>query len=172
MLKLNQEAFQIQFSECNLRQRNYQDKSFVSISIQTSYYPKMVGKEIVNGTIEMTLDVSNIHSLFDLENKSYTEEEIKVAISTSRNGAWTHDTFYDGKVSFQKRHGNTIEFSLTSEKGNLVLETTATIVSLYTTSTKEKDLKKVFDMNDFYEIPIRKEIQTREILKYIAKNAE
>lgn len=172
MLKLNNELFQIQFSDCNLRQRNYQDKSFVTVSIQTSFYPKLVGSDIVNGTIEMTLDVSDIHSLTDLENKTYAKEEVKISISKSVGGLWENDTFYDGEVSFGKRQGNMISFSFKSQKGNVEVSTDATIVSLYTTSTKEKDLNKAFDMNDFYEIPIRKEIQSREILKYIAKNAE
>ena len=46
------------------------------------------------------------------------------------------------------------------------------MVSLYTTSTREEELKKQFQMNDFYTISIQKGIQKRTILKYFVKNEE
>ncbi len=43
------------------------------------------------------------------------------------------------------------------------------MVSLYTTSTSKNKLNEVFDMSSFYEEPIIKEINKRQISKYFIK---
>lgn len=170
MLNLKKESFQIQFSEINFRQRFYQDKNIVTILLQTTFYPKQVDKSIVNGTIEVTLDIDKMKSLKDLENRAFEKEEIKVNISVSKDGIWEHVTFYDGKLVFKKKQKNIIEFVLTSKEAELEVNSSAGMVSLYSTSSSEKQLKELICMDEFYEVPIRKEIQKREILKYIVKN--
>lgn len=85
---------------------------------------------------------------------------------------WEHYDAYDGILTFQTRKKNQIAFTLESKKNELHIEGVATMVSLYTTSTKEKELKENFQMEDFYQTPIKKEIQKRTILKYFVKNEE
>ena len=43
------------------------------------------------------------------------------------------------------------------------------MVSLYTTSTSNDELKKNFDLSDFYENSVDKEIGNSKIIKYFVK---
>lgn len=171
MLTIKKASFQVQSIELNMRQRNFEKESIVSLMMDLSFYPRELDGEIVSGSISVVVDTNQIHCLNDLEQKTF-DQEVKVSCAISRNGLWEHYDAYDGILTFQTRKQNQIAFTLESKKNELHIEDVATMVSLYTTSTKEKELKENFQMEDFYQTPIKKEIQKRTILKYFVKNEE
>lgn len=171
MLTIKNTPFQIQSIELNLRQRTYEKESIISLMLDLSFYPRELDGEIVSGSISVVADTNQVHCLNDLEQKTF-DQEVKVSCAISRNGFWEHYDAYDGILTFQTRKQNQIAFTLESKKNELHIEGVATMVSLYTTSTREEELKKQFQMNDFYTISIQKGIQKRTILKYFVKNEE
>lgn len=171
MLTIKNTPFQVQSIELNLRQRTYEKKSIISLMLDLSFYPRELDGEIVSGSISVVADTNQVHCLNDLEQKTF-DQEVKVSCAISRNGFWEHYDAYDGILTFQTRKQNQIAFTLESKKNELHIEGVATMVSLYTTSTREEELKKQFQMNDFYTISIQKGIQKRTILKYFVKNEE
>lgn len=171
MLTIKNTPFQVQSIELNLRQRTYEKESIVSLMLDLSFYPRELDGEIVSGSISVVADTNQVHCLNDLEQKTF-DQEVKVSCAISRNGFWEHYDAYDGILTFQTRKQNQIAFTLESKKNELHIEGVATMVSLYTTSTREEELKKQFQMNDFYTISIQKGIQKRTILKYFVKNEE
>ena len=171
MLTLKNTPFQVQSIELNLRQRTYEKESIISLMLDLSFYPRELDGEIVSGSISVVADTNQVHCLNDLEQKTF-DQEVKVSCAISRNGFWEHYDAYDGILTFQTRKQNQIAFTLESKKNELHIEGVATMVSLYTTSTREEELKKQFQMNDFYTISIQKGIQKRTILKYFVKNEE
>ena len=160
MLKIKKAPFQVQSIELNMRQRTFEKESIVSLMMDLSFYPRELDGEIVSGSISVVVDTNQIHCLNDLEQKTF-DQEVKVSCAISRNGFWEHYDAYDGILTFQTRKKNQIAFTLESKKNELHIEGVATMVSLYTTSTKEKELKENFQMKDFYQTPIKKEIQKR-----------
>lgn len=171
MLTIKNTPFQVQSIELNLRQRTYEKESIISLMLDLSFYPRELDGEIVSGSISVVADTNQVHCLNDLEQKTF-DQEVKVSCAISRNGFWEHYDAYDGILTFQTRKQNQIAFTLESKKNELHIEGVATMVSLYTTSTREEELKKQFQMNDFYTISIQKGIQKRTILKYFVKNEE
>lgn len=171
MLTIKNTPFQVQSIELNLRQRTYEKESIISLMLDLSFYPRELDGEIVSGSISVVTDTNQVHCLNDLEQKTF-DQEVKVSCAISRNGFWEHYDAYDGILTFQTRKQNQIAFTLESKKNELHIEGVATMVSLYTTSTREEELKKQFQMNDFYTISIQKGIQKRTILKYFVKNEE
>lgn len=171
MLTIKNTPFQVQSIELNLRQRTYEKESIISLMLDLSFYPRELDGEIVSGSISIVADTNQVHCLNDLEQKTF-DQEVKVSCAISRNGFWEHYDAYDGILTFQTRKQNQIAFTLESKKNELHIEGVATMVSLYTTSTREEELKKQFQMNDFYTISIQKGIQKRTILKYFVKNEE
>ena len=169
MLTIKNTPFQVQSIELNLRQRTYEKESIISLMLDLSFYPRELDGEIVSGSISVVADTNQVHCLNDLEQKTF-DQEVKVSCAISRNGFWEHYDAYDGILTFQTRKQNQIAFTLESKKNELHIEGVATMVSLYTTSTREEELKKQFQMNDFYTISIQKGIQKRTILKYFVKN--
>ena len=156
MLQVKKNTFQVQYIDMNFRQRVYENESIISIMMDISFYPRELDGEIVSGTFSVLVDTNQIKTIKDLENKTFNQE-VKVSAAISRNGSWEH---YD----------NQIDFHLESKKNELELDGTATMISLYSTSSNEETLKKYFQMDDFYPTPIKKKIQNREILKYYVKN--
>lgn len=167
MLKIENVEFREKFTEINIRQRMYEGNSFITMVINTEFYPSLVKENIVSGVIEVKLDIDGIKSLDDLVNKSYDGDIGKVTISVNNNGIWEHDTKDKFKVEIKSRNGRELEFLL--ETDNCTLETTGILVSLYTTSTGNEELKKNFDLNDFYENSVDKEIGNSKIIKYFVK---
>lgn len=166
MLKIRNNEFQISTAELNLRSRNYQDQTIVSLQGIIGFYPRQFEDQIVSGTIEFTFDCSSLTSLSELSNTSFQDGKLELALS--KDGLWDRQTFYDVSVHFGTRTGNKISVQMEVES-TVLLEVELIILSLYTTSTTEAEFKKSFDMSDFYEHPIRKKIQNHEVLKYIAK---
>ncbi len=167
MLKINNNEFQVSNSELNFRSRNYQGQTIVSIQGVMGFYPRQIGEQIVNGTIEFVFDTSSFISLDELSNQTYEEGKLELALS--KNGLWERETIYNVVAAFGERNGNKIPVKISLEKHGIAIDVELVMVSLYTTSTSEEQLKKSFNMNDFYEIPIRKKIQDHEVLKYIVK---
>lgn len=153
--------------EMNLKQRMYQKESIVTVQIMTEFFPTMIGTQLVSGAVEVNVDTNNIHSLSDLENKEYEGKVGRATISVCNEGIWEHNNLYDLKVKFGTK--NKDEIPVTIELEDCKLEVVPTIVSLYTTSSTEKSVQKNFDMTEFYEEPMKREIGKNTILKYFVK---
>lgn len=167
MLKIENTLFEMKYTEVNIRQRFYKGDNYITLLLNTEFFPTLVKDSIISGAIEAKIDIEGIKSLNDLVDKSYEGNIGSVTISVSNNGIWEHQNFSNFKVSFGKRNGRNIELLL--ETDNCNLETSAVMVSLYTTSSNENELKKNFDFSDFYDIKQVKEIGNSKILKYFIK---
>lgn len=167
MLQLEKENFKIKFSEMNLRQRMFEDDSYITAEINTEFYPSYVKESIVSGAILVKLDLKDIKKLDDLSKKSYKGDIGKVTISVNNEGIWETNTSENFSLSFEQLNKNEIKFIL--ETDICKLETICTVVSLYTTSSSEDKLNKHFDMSDFHDKCITKEIGKSVIRKYFVK---
>lgn len=165
MLKIKNTEFKEKFTEINLRQRNYQDQSYITVQFTTEFYPKIVSDQIVSGAIDIKLDLSHIQSLDDLSEQKYKGEIGSITISINNHGVWEHQTVETFELSFGKRDADEISFVVRAK--DLSFESIGTIVSLYTTSTDRLD--EVFEMKDFYPQVLKKEIGKSTISKYIVK---
>ena len=168
MLKIEKTEFREKFSEINIRQRFYEGKSFITLIINTEFFPSLVGENIVSGNIEIKLDICDINSLNELVGKKYSGDIGCVTISVNNSGVWEHQTKDNFKVEFKERKGRELEFTL--ETDNCKLETTGILVSLYTTSTTIDKLKNSFNLDDFYEKVVTNEIGKSKIIKYFVKD--
>lgn len=167
MLKIQDNEFQIKFTEINIRQRIFERESFVTLMINTEFFPSLVDETVISGSVEIKLDLKDIKSLDDLSDKSYEGNIGHVTISVNNNGVWEHDSKDNFKVKINKREGKKMGFEL--ETDNCELKTIGTIVSLYTTSISSKELSNNFDLKDFHSTPIVKEIGNSKISRYYVK---
>ena len=168
MLKIENTKFKEKFTEINIRQRMYEEKSIITLIVNTEFYPELVNDGIVSGNIEIKLDIQDISSIDELIGKIYEGEVGKVTISVNNDGVWEHDSKDNFKVSIISRKGRELEFSLETDNCNLF--TRGVLVSLYTTSSDEEKIKNGFDLSEFYDKAIIKEIGNSKIIKYYAKN--
>ena len=168
MLKIENTKFKEKFTEINIRQRMYEEKSIITLIVNTEFYPELVNDGIVSGNIEIKLDIQDINSIDELIGKVYEGEVGKVTISVNNDGVWEHDSKDNFKVSIMSRKGRELEFSL--ETDNCKLSTKGVLVSLFTTSSDDKKIKNNFNLNDFYEKAIIKEIGNSKIIKYYVKD--
>lgn len=167
MLEIEKSNFSEKFTEINIRQRLYKEKNFITLMITTEFYPSLVGDRLVSGGIEVKLDIQDIKSLDDLVGKRYKGDIGSVVISVNNDGIWEHQTYNDFEVTISKRNGRKLMFELKTD--NCILKTTGVMVSLYTTSSTEKQLRENFDLGDFYENPVVKTIGNNEVMKYFVK---
>ena len=167
MLEIKKHSFKEKFTEINIRQRNYENQSFITVQFTTEFYPSIVNDQIVSGAIDLKLDLSDIHALDDLSSKKYEGDIGSLTISVSNNGVWEHQSLDRFEVIFGKREKNEIPFQIKAK--DIIFNSVGTIVSLYTTSTSEKELEKVFNLSDFYTQVVRKEIGKSTIIRFIAK---
>lgn len=167
MLKIEKSKFSEKFTEINIRQRIYKKKSYITLMINTEFYPSLVGENLVSGAIEIKLDIEGIKSLDDLVGKSYKGDIGSITISVNNDGIWEHQSKDDFEITITKRDKRKLSFELKTD--NCTLKTTGILVSLYTTSTTEKELSKNFSLDDFYDNPIVKSIGNNEIRKYFVK---
>ena len=165
MLKIRKQKFQEKFTEINLRQRMYQGESYITLTITTEFYPSFIGEQVISGTIVANIDISDIHSLDDLVGKNLKGDIGKSTLSVSNDGIWESQSYDQFEVTFLKRTDRKLEFNLVME--DVVLNTTGTIVFLYTTD--KENFEKEFEQNDFYNHPIEKTIRDRKIIKYFVK---
>lgn len=167
MLKIQNNKFSEKFTEINIRQRMYNKKSFITLMINTEFYPSLVGENLVSGVVEVKLDIEDIKSLDDLVGKSYKGDIGSVVISVNNDGIWEHDSKDEFFVVITGRKGRKLDFELKTD--NCVLKTTGIMVSLYTTSSSKKQMEDIFDLKDFYEKPVIKSIGNNEVMKYFVK---
>lgn len=168
MLEIEKLFFKIKFSEMNFRQRMYQGKSIVTVQIMTEFYPSFTKDKMISGAIEIKLDAEDIHSLDDLNEKHYDGDIGSVTISIYNEGIWEHKNLSNFTITFKKRVGREIPFLL--ETDICKIDTSATMVSLYTTSTDCSTLKKNFVMTDFYDKCIQRKVGKSMVSKYYIKN--
>lgn len=167
MLKIEKSKFSEKFTEINIRQRIYKKKSYITLIINTEFYPSLVGENLVSGAIEIKLDIEGIKSLDDLVGKSYKGDIGSITISVNNDGIWEHKSKDDFEITITKRDKRKLGFELKTD--NCTLKTTGILVSLYTTSSTEKELSKNFSLDDFYDNPVVKSIGNNEIRKYFVK---
>ena len=165
MVSIKKHVFHEKFTEVNLRQRIWEKESIVSVIIRSELFPTCYLDSIVSGAVEVVFDCEKIHSLDDLSLICAHGKIGKITISICKDGIWEHKMLEEYEIKFGKREGNQISISVVAE--DLNFEVTATLVSLYTTSTK--NLSQVFDMKDFYGTVLEKEIGKSKITKYIVK---
>lgn len=167
MLKVENTKFSEKFTEINIRQRMYKGDSFITLMINTEFYPSLVGESLVSGVIETKLDIKGIKSLDDLCGKSYKGDIGSVTISVNNDGIWEHQSKDEFSIEITGRKGRILNFELKTD--NCSLKTKGVMVSLYTTSSSKEELEKNFNLDDFYDNPVVKTIGNNEISKYFIK---
>lgn len=170
MLKIQKVSFSEKFTEINIRQRMYKKKSYITLMINTEFYPSLVGDNLVSGVVEVKLDIEGIKSLGDLVGKSYKGDIGSVTISVNNNGIWEHQSQDNFEVNITGLKGRKLSFTLKTD--NSILKTTGVVVSLYTTSSSFKELRKNFDLSDFYDKPVTKIIGSNEVMRYFVKESK
>ncbi len=164
MLKINHCSFDVKFAEINFRQRNYQGKSYVTVTITNEFFPSIVNDNVVYGSVEIKIDLEKIHKIEDLLSKTWGKESGSISISVNNDGVWESNSLDDFQITFEKRENKELFFHITGT--DFEYQDSARMVSLFTTSTDEKDLEKKFSLKDFYKKPIKREIGDKVILKY------
>lgn len=169
MLKIKEIEFEIKSTEMNMKQRSYQGKSIITAEIMTEFFPKMVDGDVLSGAVEIKLDMSDIKNIHELENKDYHGKVGMVTISVHKNGIWEHARVEDFDMTFNGIKNRKFAFTLKTKEPSCKLNTTTTLVSLYTTNADK--LKEQFDLSDFYDTPVVREIGKSSITKYYAKES-
>ena len=167
MLEIEKHKFSEKFTEINIRQRLYEGKSFITLMINTEFYPSLVGDNLVSGVVDIKLDIKDVKSLDDLVGKCYKGDIGSVNFSVNNDGVWEYQAKNDFEVLITARDGRKLTFEVKTD--NCILNTTGVIVSLYTTSSTEEQLSESFDLKDFYDKPIIKEIGNNKVMKYFVK---
>ena len=167
MIKINNIKFEEKFTELNIRHRIYEEKNYITLIINTEFYPALYKDNVVTGAIEAKIDIEGIKSLDELQGKLYNGDIGSITVSVNNDGVWEHNSYDNFKLEIKDRTNRKLKFKLTAE--DLELSTTGTLVSLYTTSTSRERLLKEFDLNDFYDKPIIREVGNNKIYKYFTK---
>lgn len=167
MIKINNIKFEEKFTELNIRHRIYEEKNYITLIINTEFYPALYKDNVVTGAIEAKIDIEGIKSLDELQGKLYNGDIGSITVSVNNDGVWEHNSYNNFKLEIKERTNRKLKFKLTAE--DLELSTTGTLVSLYTTSTSRERLLKEFDLNDFYDKPIIREVGNNKIYKYFTK---
>ena len=163
MIKINNIKFEEKFSEANIRYRVFEDKNVITLIINTEFYPSVFKDNVVSGAIEAKIDIEGINKVDDLENTKYEGKIGNVTISVNNDGVWEHESYEDFKVEIKDINNRKIKLSIKTDTLNM--NTTATLVSLYTTSTSREKLLKRFDLNNFYDKPVIRQIGNNEVYK-------
>ena len=106
MLKIQNNEFEIKFTEINIRQRVFDKESFITLMINTEFYPSLIDNNVISGSVEIKLDLRNIKSLDDLNNKKYNGDIGNVTISINNNGIWETDSRDTFKIKLIQKRGN------------------------------------------------------------------
>ena len=167
MLKIEKSKFSEKYTEINIRQRMYKSDSYITLMINTEFYPSLVDERLVSGVIEAKLDIKEIKSLDDLVGRVYKGDIGSVTISVNNDGIWEHQSTENFEVSIIGRSGRKLTFELKTD--NCILKTTGVMVSLYTVSSSEVELGEKFNLSDFYSKPVVKTIGSSEVKKYFVK---
>ena len=71
MLEIKKNKFREKFVEIDIRQRMYQEKSFLTFMITVEFFPSLVEGQIVCGSLEAKLDIEGVYSLDDIVGRHY-----------------------------------------------------------------------------------------------------
>ncbi|MBE6157621.1 MAG: hypothetical protein E7160_02385 [Firmicutes bacterium] len=167
MIKINNIKFEEKFTEINIRHRLYEEKNYITLIINTEFYPALYKDNVVTGAIEAKIDIEGIKSLDELQDKLYNGDIGSITVSVNNDGVWEHNSYDNFKLELKDRTNRKLKFKLTAE--DLELSTTGTLVSLYTTSTSRERLLKEFNLDDFYDKSIIREVGNNKIYKYFTK---
>ena len=110
------------------------------------------------------VDMKDIHSLKDLENKELSGNIGSVTISVNNDDIWEHEKSDNFSVKLGKIRNRELEIILKTEECEL--NTKLELISLYTTSSKEEELKESFSLDGFYPKTLEKKVGTSQIIKY------
>ena len=164
MLKIKNIEFKEKFAEAHLRQRIYEGTSYITLMATIEFYPKFVNDSILSGALDIKVDMKDIHSLKDLENKELSGDIGSVTISINNDDIWEHEKSDKFSVKLGKRRNRELEFTLKTEECEL--NTKLELISLYTTSSKEEELKESFSLDGFYPKTLEKKVGISQIIKY------
>ncbi|MCI8588818.1 MAG: hypothetical protein HFG40_04120 [Bacilli bacterium] len=167
MLKINNYEFEIKFSEINFRQRNYNGKSYITVNITTEFFPSLVKQNIVYGSVDIKIDLDGIHGIDELVSKSFKGDIGTINISVNNDGIWETNAIEDFTIQFLEREGRNLSFEIQGK--DFIYNGSSRMVSLFTTSTSKEELGKKFNLKDFYEQSIEREIGKSIITKYFVK---
>lgn len=167
MLKINNYEFETKFSEINFRQRNYNGKSYITVNITTEFFPTLVKQSIVYGSVDIKIDLEEIHSIDDLLSKSFQGDVGTIHISVNNDGIWETNTIEDFSIHFLERKDRNLFFEIQGK--DFIYNDSSRMISLFTTSTSKEELTKKFDLKDFYEQTIEREIGKSIVTKYFIK---
>lgn len=167
MLEIKKHNFNEKFIEGHIRQRLYENNSYITLIITSEFYPSLVNDSIVSGSLDIKVDLKDIHSLKELEDKKISGNIGSVTISVNNNGIWEHQTEDKFKIKLGKFKNRILDFSL--ETSVCKLDSSLNLISLYTTSTSIDKLKEVFSLDDFYDKAVIKKVGNSEIIKYYVK---
>ena len=164
MLKIKNINFKEKFAEAHLRQRIYEGTSYITLMATIEFYPKFVNDSILSGALDIKVDMKDIHSLKDLENKELSGNIGSVTISVNNDDIWEHEKSDNFSVKLGKIRNRELEIILKTEECEL--NTKLELISLYTTSSKEEELKESFLLDGFYPKTLEKKVGTSQIIKY------
>lgn len=164
MFQIKTHEVEVKSQELNFKQRMYQGESIVTVNMMIDFYPTLIDEMIVSGGIDIKLDIEGLKSIHELENNEYKGKVGYVTISVNNHGVWEHLNLEEFTVKFGKIENNKILVNFKCEEATF--EMNLTMCSLYTTSSDEETLAKVFDLNEFYKKPIESIIGKRKICKY------
>ena len=164
MLKIKNINFKEKFAEAHLRQRIYEGTSYITLMATIEFYPKFVNDSILSGALDIKVDIKDIHSLKDLENKELSGNIGSVTISVNNDDIWEHEKSDNFSVKLGKIRNRELEIILKTEECKL--NTKLELISLYTTSSKEEELKESFSLDGFYPKTLEKKVGTSQIIKY------
>lgn len=164
MLKIKNINFKEKFAEAHLRQRIYEGTSYITLMATLEFYPKFVNDSILSGALDIKVDMKDIHSLKDLENKELSGNIGSVTISVNNDDIWEHEKSDNFSVKLGKIRNRELEIILKTEECEL--NTKLELISLYTKSSKEEELKESFSLDGFYPKTLEKKVGTSQIIKY------
>ena len=164
MLKIKNINFKEKFAEAHLRQRIYEGTSYITLMATIEFYPKFVNDSILSGALDIKVDMKDIHSLKDLENKELSGNIGSVTISVNNDDIWEHEKSDNFSVKLGKIRNRELEIILKTE--DCELNTQLELISLFTTSSKEEELKESFSLDGFYPKTLEKKVGTSQIIKY------
>ena len=167
MLKINNVEFKEKFAEAHLRQRIYEGISYITLMATIEFYPTLANDCILSGAIDIKVDMNDIHSLKDLEDKELKGDIGSVTISVNNDDIWEHNKSDNFSVKLGNLKNRELEFFLKTEECEL--STTLELISFYTTSSKEKELKESFSFDGFYPKKLEKKVGGSQIIKYFIK---
>ena len=164
MLKIKNINFKEKFAEAHLRQRIYEGTSYITLMATIEFYPKFVNDSILSGALDIKVDMKDIHSLKDLEEKELKGEIGNVTISVNNDDIWEHEKNDNFFVKLGKIRNRELEIILKTKECEL--NTKLELISLYTTSSKEEELKESFSLDGFYPKILEKKVGNSQIIKY------